>query len=103
MGVFPGHLWAVSQSRSPGETGDAERILPDHGLPPKIRHSHFEWSATRETTGSAGTPARAELWTRTRVLSHQPVGGRPISLIAGPDRLLPAWVPLHLHTFQLSP
>src|SRR5260370_27107750 len=71
MGVFPGHLWAVSESGSRGETGDAERILPDHGLPPKIRHSHFEWPATGEAARSAGTAARAELWARTAVHSDQ--------------------------------
>src|SRR5258708_1717024 len=81
MGVFPGHLWAVSESGSRGETGDAERILPDHGLPPKIRHSHFEWPATGEAARSAGTAARAELWARTAVHSDQRMGGRRVSLV----------------------
>src|SRR5260370_40083371 len=81
MGVFPGHLWAVSESGSRGETGDAERILPDHGLPPKIRHSHFEWPATGEAARSAGTAARAELWARTAVHSDQRFRGRPEPLV----------------------
>ncbi len=81
MGVFPGHLWAVSQSKSPGETGDAERILPNHGLPPKIRHSNFEWPATREATPSAGTAARAELGARTAIHADQRMGGGRVSLV----------------------
>src|SRR5258708_30040631 len=81
MGVFPGHLWAVSQSRSPGETGDVERILPHHGLPPKIRHSNFEWPATREAPRSAGTAARAELPARTPIHPDKRLGGGPASLV----------------------
>src|SRR5713226_761563 len=81
MGVFPCHLWAVSASGARGQTGDLERILPDHGLSPKIRHSHFEWSATWEAARAAGTTARAKLWARTAVHPDQRMGGRRISLV----------------------
>src|SRR6202162_6222773 len=81
MGVFPGHLWAVSQSRSYSETAHAERILPHHGVPPKIRHSNFEWPATREATRWAGTAAGAELWARTTVHSDKRMGGGRVSLV----------------------
>src|SRR6267143_5294107 len=81
MGVFPSYLWAVWQSRSEGETGNAERILPDHGLPPKICHTHIEWPGTREATRSAGTKTRAELWARTAERADQCMGGGGLSLV----------------------
>src|SRR5882762_7303717 len=83
MGVFPGHLWAVSQSRSCSETANAGRILPHHGLPPKIRHSNFEWPATREAEATrwAGTAAGAELWARTTVHPDKRMGGGRVSLV----------------------
>src|SRR5467141_2629432 len=81
MGVFPGHLWAVSQSRSYSETAHAERILPHDEVPPKIRHSNFEWSATWKATGSARTAAGAELWARTAVHPDKRMGGGRVPLV----------------------
>ena len=81
MGVFPGHLWAVSQSRSYDETADTERVLSHDEVPPKIRHTNFEWSATWEATRSAGTAAGAELWARTTGHSDQRMGGGRIPLV----------------------
>jgi hypothetical protein len=57
------------------------RILPDHGLPPKIRHTHIEWPSPREGTRSAGTEAWAELWARTAERPDQRMGGGWISLV----------------------
>src|SRR5437899_3831365 len=81
MGVFSGDLWAVSESRSYDEAADAERILPYDEVPPKIRHSNFEWSATWKATRSARTAAGAELWARTAVHPDQRLGGGRVPLV----------------------
>src|SRR5260370_26135569 len=58
-----------------------ERILPHDEVPPKIRHSNFEWSATWKATRSARTAAGAELWARTAVHPDQRMGGGRIPLV----------------------
>src|SRR6267143_1780600 len=103
MGVFPSYLWAVWQSRSEGETGNAERILPDHGLPPKICHTHIEWPGTREATRSAGTKTRAELWARTAERADQRMGGGRISLVGAIKSAAAGLDALDPQAFQVKP
>src|SRR6267378_4438343 len=103
MGVFPGHLWAVSQSRSCSETADAGRILPHHGLPPKIRHSNFEWPATREATRWARTAAGAELWARTAVHPDQRMGGGRVPLVGAVESAATGLDAVDPQAFQVKP
>src|SRR6267142_1786273 len=103
MGVFPGHLWAVSQSRSYSETAHAERILPHDEVPPKIRHSNFEWSATWKATGSASTAAGAELWARTAVHPDQRMGGGRVSLVGAVESAATGLDAVDPQAFQVKP
>src|SRR6267143_6493040 len=103
MGVFPSYLWAVWQSRSEGETGNAELILPDHGLPPEIRHTHIEWPSTREGTRSAGTKTRAELWARTAERADQRMGGGRLSLVGAVESAAAGLDALDPQALQVKP
>src|SRR5712692_1395259 len=91
MGVFPGHLWGVSASRSPGETVNAERILLNHGVPPIVCDSNFDWQATL----SAGSAARSELWARTAIHPDQRIGRGRISLVGAVESAVAAVHPVH--------
>ncbi len=77
--------------------------MPDHGLPPKIRHTHIEWPGTREATRSAGTKARAELWARTVERADQRVGGGRLSLVGAVESAAAGLDALDPQAFQVKP
>src|SRR5271157_391337 len=71
VGVLPGRLPALPRGHTGSQTDDAERILPEHGLPPKIRDSPAERAAAWETTGAASAGTAAAL----RAAGGERVGG----------------------------
>ncbi len=103
MGVFPGYLWAVSPSRSYDEAADAERILPHDEVPPKIRHSNFEWSTTWEATRWARTAAGAELWARTANHPDKRMGGCRVPLVDAVESAVAGLDALDPQAFQVKP
>src|SRR6266852_292361 len=66
---------------------DAERILPEHRLPPEIRDSASEWTSSWKTTGAAAARTPAALWPATAVHLGGDLGSRGLSLVGAAEGL----------------
>jgi hypothetical protein len=78
-------------------------VNPHDQVPPKIRHSNFEWSATWEATRSARTAAGAELWARTAVHPDQRMGGGCVPLVDAVESAAAGLDAVDPQAFQVKP
>jgi len=102
VGILPCGLCALSRSGAREQAPDPERILPEHGLSPKIRDSASERAASGEGTAAAKA-AEGQLWPSrgSDLASVWEVAGYPWSVRL--KALLPLWMPWMRKRFQVSP